>query len=114
MGAVEQGELGLTIFPPSGVLVTTSKFDLTLIVQVPGRSVVGGAGTFDGFDVTSGLGGCIILGTLPSGGQTFRCPGLQGSIFMPGTHTLSVMLDLDDGSQVSNTVIWKILANTEP
>ena len=104
----------LTISPPSGVYVTTQNFDLTLIVETEGVSVVGGSATFDGSDVTSYLAGCLIPGTLVSGGQTFRCPNLTGGLFGTGTHTLDVTLDLSDGSSVSDTVTWEVKENTEP
>lgn len=107
-------QIDLTIFPASGALVTTSAFDLTLILEASGLSVVGGNATFDGSDVTDALVSCIIPGTLISGGQTFRCPGLTGGFLGTGTHTFSVTLDLSDGSDVSDTVTWKVKENTEP
>jgi len=104
----------LTISPPSGEYVTTQGFDLTLIVDATGLSVVGGTATFDGADVTSFLVHCIIPGTLLSGGVTFRCPGLTGDALGVGMHTFSVTLDLENGSSVSDTVTWEVLGNTEP
>lgn len=104
----------LIISPPSGDYVTTQHFDLTLIVEAPGLSVVGGSATLDGFDVTSDLASCNISGTLVSGGQTLRCPGLTGGSFGTGTHTLSVTLDLSDGSSVSDSVNWEVKENIEP
>lgn len=105
----------LTISPPSGDYVTTQVFDLTLIVEAPSLSVVGGTATLDDSDVTGALVACIIPGTLVSGGgQTFRCPGLTGSFLGTGTHTLNVTLDLSDSSTVSDTVNWEVKENTEP
>jgi len=104
----------LTLSPPSGAYVTTQGFDLTLIVDAPGLSVVSGIATLNGADVTSAVGECIIPGTLLSGGVTFRCPGLTGGEFGPGTNSLTVTLDLDDASSVSDTVTWEVLENTEP
>ncbi len=94
--------------------MTTQRFGLTLIVDAPGLSVVGGTATFDGADVTSGLVNCVIPGTLLSGGETFRCPGLTSGLLGIGMHTFSVTLDLDDGSNVSDTVTWEVRENTEP
>ena len=84
----------LSLSPASGMYSTTQGFDLTLIVQASGLTVVGGSATFDGADVTAALVGCIIPGTLVSGGSTFRCPGLSGAVLGTGTHTLDVTLDL--------------------
>lgn len=102
------------ISPPSGDYVTTQCFDLTLIVEAPGFSVVGGSATLDGSDVTGALVSCVISGTLVSGGQTFRCSGLTGSFLGTGTHILDVTLDLSDGSSVNDTVTWEVKENTEP
>jgi hypothetical protein len=64
----------LVIFPLSGTLATTFGFDLGLIVDTPGRSVGGGTATLNGTDVTAALMRCVIPGSLPTGGGTFRCP----------------------------------------
>jgi len=106
----------LSIFPPSGTLATTFGFDLGLIVDAPGFSVVGAEAILDGEDVTAALAACVkgFVGTLPSGGETFRCPGLSGGTIGPGTHTLEVCLDLSDGPRVCDTVIWQVLENSEP
>ncbi len=104
----------LNISPPSGDYVTTQGFDLTLIVEAPGLSVTGGSATLDGSDVTGALVSCVIPGTLISGGQTFRCPGLTGGTFGTGTHTLDVTLDLSDGSSVNDGVTWEVKENVEP
>lgn len=104
----------LTISPPSGDYVTTQGFDLTLIVEAPGLSVVGGSAILDGSDVTSSLAACVIPGTLVLDGHTFRCPGLTGNFLGTGTHILVVTLDLSDGSSVSDSVNWEVKENTEP
>ncbi len=106
----------LPLSPASGTYLTTQNFDLSLILKVtgPAVSVVGASATLNAGDVTAALVGCIIPGTLVSGGSTFRCPGLSGAFLGTGTHTLAVTLDLSDGSSVSNTVIWEVVGNTEP
>jgi len=83
-------------------------------VDAPGLSVTGGTATLDDVDILASLGSCIIPGTLLSGGQTFRCPNLTGDFLGEGTHTLSVTLDLSDGSSVSDNVTWEVVGNTEP
>lgn len=110
----------LIISPPSGDYVTTQGFDLVLIADAPGLTVVGGSAFLDSVDKTIPLVNCILLpppghvGTLVSGGQTFRCPGLTGGTFGSGSHTLSVTITFNDGSSVSDTVTWNVRANTEP
>lgn len=115
-GVVEVGVVtsALTISPPSGAYVTTQGFDLALIVEAGCLSVLGGSATLDGSDVTAALVSCVIPGTLVSGGQTFRCPGLTGGTFGTGTHTFSVTLDLSNGPSVSDTITWEVKENTEP
>ncbi len=83
-------------------------------MKSPCLSVVSGSATLDGTDVTYDLAICVIPGTLVSGGQTFRCPGLTGKFLGTGTHSLKVTLDLSDGSNVSDTVTWEVKENTEP
>lgn len=104
----------LTISPPSGSYTTTQRFDFTLILETSGLSAVDGSATFDGSDVTSSLLGCLVPGTLLSGGQTFRCPGLSGRFLGAGSHTLNVTVNLSDGSSVDDNVTWEVLENSEP
>ncbi len=115
-GLVFRSPALLFLSPASGTYSTTQNFDLSLILKVSGDpvSVVGASATLNGADVTAALVGCIIPGTLVSGGSTFRCPGLRGAFLGTGTHTLEVTLDLSDGSSVSDTVIWEVVENTEP
>jgi len=109
-----EGKSSLTLFPFSGKIATTSGFDLTLIVQTPTLSVVGITAILDGSDVSNPVLACVREGTLPSGGETFRCPGLKaGTHLGVGTHTLNVTVDLDDGSSVSDEVTWEVLKNIE-
>ena len=110
----EGASASLRISPPSGDYVITQGFDLTLIVETPGLSVVGGSAILDGSDVTAALAACIIPGTLVLGGQALRCPGLTGATFGTGIHFLEVTLDLNDGSSVSDAAIWEVIGNTEP
>ncbi len=104
----------LTLSPASGDYVSTQRFDLTLIVEAVGVSVIGLNATLDGKSVTTPLQSCVISGTLISGGETFRCPNiLAGSILGVGTHTLNVTVDLSDGSSVNDEVSWNVLENEE-
>lgn len=104
----------LTISPPSGKYVTTQEFDLALIAEAPGLSLVGGSATLDGADVTSILVQNVIPGTLVTGGMTFRLPGIEANLFSPGCHMLSVELDLSDGTSIGDAITWEVRENTEP
>ena len=103
-----------SISPPSGNYVSTQTFDVVLLVNALGRTIVDTRATLDGADATAALARCLIAGTLLTGGVTARCPGVQGVFFVPGTHTISVTLQLSDGSILTDAVIWEVDANTEP
>src|SRR5262249_15464629 len=103
----------LTISPPSGRYARTQGFDLVLEVRPLSPSIVGGQGTGDGLDGTAALAHCVVPGTL-AGGFTARCPNLRGALLGPGTHTVSVILNLSNGTTLSRTVVWEVDANTEP
>jgi streptogramin lyase len=103
----------LTVSPGSGVYVTTERFDLTLIVNALGMPLAGGQALLDGANVTLALANCGIVGTILTGGVSFRCPDLRGKL-PAGTHAFNVLLNFADGSSVSDTATWEFLANTEP
>ena len=94
--------------------MTTQRFDLTLRLYPAGLGIVGGQIVFDGIDVSGPLAGCPVAGTRVSGGVTARRPSLGGGLLPPGFHTLSVAVDLSDGSVASDSVTWQIEANHEP
>jgi hypothetical protein len=76
---------------------------LGILIRAPGRTIVGGAALFDGFDVSQPLAGCPLLaGTLVTGEQTFSC-SFPAFLLPPGVHTFSLFLDLDDGTTLSDT-----------
>ena len=85
-----------------------------LVLGLSGRTAVGGQALFDGADVTDLLVACLQLETLPGGEITARCPGLTGAVLGPGSHTFTVTLDLDDGTTLTVTSAWEVLAATEP
>ncbi len=103
----------LTISPPSGRYVGTQGFDLVLEVSPLSQSIIGGQVTVDRLDVTAALARCVVPGTLV-GGFTARCPNLRAALFGPGSHTVSVTLNLSDGTSLSDSVVWEVDANTEP
>ena len=66
--------------------------------------------------IRNGLAANVIPGTLPGGGETFRLPnaGDRLAALGEGIYQLDVTLDLSNGSQVSASVIWQVIENTEP
>ena len=106
----------LTVFPPSGYHVTTQKLDVTLIAEAPGLSVVGVTAMLDGTDVSVPFMTLAIPGTLRSGlgGETLRAPDVAGAYLGPGSHTFTAIVDLSDGSSLSDAVFWDGRENTEP
>jgi hypothetical protein len=124
VGAVGDGTLvvddvalidpGLTLSPPTGTYTTRQSFDLVLLAETQGRTVVSGTVTFDGFDVTSFVVGCIRPGTGAGGVVSFRCPDIGGPVIGPGTHTFLVRLVMSDGSLVQRQVTWTVVPVSEP
>jgi hypothetical protein len=124
VGAVGDGTLvvddiavvdpGLTLSPPTGTYTTRQSFDLVLLADTQGRSVAAGTATFDGFDVTSFVAGCIRPGTGAGGVLSFRCPDIGGPVTGPGTHTFQVRLVMSDGSLVQRMVTWTVVPVSEP
>ncbi|MGH7264948.1 MAG: virginiamycin B lyase family protein, partial [Candidatus Rokuibacteriota bacterium] len=104
----------LAISPGTGLLATTQQIDLLLTIDTAGLGVVGGTALFDGADIGAALLPCLVFGTRLSRGQTLRCPGLTGGLLGAGFHTMSITLDLSDGSTVGDTVTWHVQVNTEP
>jgi len=124
VGAVGDGTLvvddiavvdpGLTLSPPTGTYSTRQSFDLVLLADTQGRAVTTGTATFDGFDVTSFVAGCIRPGTGAGGVLSFRCPDIGGPVIGPGTHTFQVRLVMSDGSLVQRMVTWTVVPVSEP
>jgi hypothetical protein len=117
LGSVEPPAAGLSnllagpsvaISPASGVYTSTQGFDLAITVTGP-APILDGSATFDGADVSAALAGCVVPGNLVAGGQTFRCPGLGGSVAGSGTHTLSLLVRFADGSTATTTATWQVL-----
>jgi hypothetical protein len=108
----------VTISPPTGSYLTTQSFDLALLVTTGSQPIRGVAASLDGVDVSAALIGCLVPGTLVSGGRAFRCPGLSGATLGPGVHTLTVTLTVSTSASstvsTSHTVTWDIRETREP
>ena len=105
---------GLTITPASGPVFRTGLIEVVLGVQAPaGVGLTGGQVTLDGVNVTQPFVACILPGSIPGGGQTFRCP-LPRGFLAPGEHAFQVELNLSNQTRLRNAVRWTVLANAEP
>jgi hypothetical protein len=112
---VEFSRRVLTVSPPSGTYLTTQRFDLVLIETPGALAVVGRRAALDGVDMTAALGACRVAGALAGGaGTTSRCAGLSGGLLGVGSHTVSVTLDLADGSTATESVTWVVPAQAGP
>lgn len=105
---------GLTISPPSGTYSSRQAFDIVLLADPQGRAITGGTATFNGLAVTGFLMSCLRPGTAAGGNVSFRCPNVGGPVTGPGTHSFVVRLQLSDGTLVQRSVIWNVLAVSEP
>jgi hypothetical protein len=105
---------GVTVSPASGTLVSTAGFDLDILVNAPGRAVLGGSATLNGADVLGPLLSCVRAEVLPAGAVAFRCAGLRGFLFAPGANTFAVTVQFSDGTSATGSATWQIRPNTEP
>jgi uncharacterized protein DUF4394 len=108
------GNTGLAISPATGVYTAQQRFDMVLLLDAPGRGIVGGSAIFDGINVTGFIASCATFGHTVSGLATIRCANFGGPLFGPGTHTFTVNLNLNTGEVVSATVNWHVLPSSEP
>jgi hypothetical protein len=102
----------VSIFPNSGVLTRVGAFDLILIVNAAGRTVVGATARLNGGDVTAAFLACVRPGTVLSGGQSFRC-SVPGGVLAPGRNFLSIILTLSDNTSIGATATYDVEASTE-
>ena len=98
----------------SGIFATPQGFDLALILTGAVPAMVGGSGALNGGDVTPALLACVVPGTLATGGVTLRCQGLSAGLLGIGTNTFAVTVRFADGTSVSRTVGWVVLAASGP
>ena len=105
---------GLTISPPSGTYSSRQAFDIVLLADLQGRTLVGGTATFDAAPVTGFLAACLRPGTAAGGIVSLRCPNTGGPVTGAGPHSFVVRLQLSDGTMVQRAVSWMMLAVSEP
>jgi hypothetical protein len=114
IGSLAVVDPSFAISPNTGTFGTTQRFDLVLLFDLVGRTIVSGTVTFDGIDVGAALASCVVQGTGAAGLVTLRCPNLGGPVIGPGAHVLDISLVLSDGSQLRRSVTWTVFAVVEP
>jgi hypothetical protein len=103
---------GLIISPPTGTYTTRQVFDIVLLADTQGASVVGGTVTFDAVDVTGVIASCVRVGTTATM-VSLRCPNIGGPVLGAGTHAFLVRLQMSDGTSVQRTVTWTVLPSPD-
>jgi hypothetical protein len=99
----------LTLAPPTGVYLADGPLpDLRVILHTPDRSPVGGQALVDDLDVTPSVLPCLVRSPRSPEGLAGRCPGLPRSALGPGVHTISVRVDLSDGTALHQSVTWDL------
>tara|TARA_R100001377_G_scaffold83746_1_gene65827 strand:+ start:317 stop:1051 length:735 start_codon:yes stop_codon:yes gene_type:complete len=118
--AVTAANAALTLSPATGVYASNQTFDFTMFLErdpdSPGSNVVSGSaylsgrntGTAQRSDVSDDLAQCLTKSELVLGGSVFRCSNISAQLGV-GSHTLTVSLQLEDGTQLSDTVLWTVL-----
>lgn len=105
--------------PPSGVYVSTQKFDLSLIIEsVTDLTVVDVYATLNGTDVSERVRSCRYKGYLIADrttkvGTTIRCPNISARNLDVGDNEFNVTLTMSNGSTVSKIVNWEVKENIE-
>ena len=122
--AVTAADASLTLSPATGVYASNQTFDFTIFLERdpngPGSNVVSGsaylsgrnAGSAQRIDVSEDLAQCLTMSELALGGRVFRCSNISAQIGV-GSHTLTVSLQLEDGTQLSDTVLWTVLGTQD-
>lgn len=128
-GAQKQFEIvasnaALTLSPATGVYASNQSFDFTMFLERDansvGSNVVTGSaylsarntGSAQRIDVSEDLAQCLTMSELALGGRVFRCSNISDQIGV-GSHTLTVNLQLQDGTQLSDTVLWTVLGTED-
>jgi len=114
----------LTLSPPTGSYASNQSFDFTMllvrVVNSVGTNVVSGSAFLSGqntgsgqrTDVSDALAQCLTQAQLTNGGLAYRCTNIASLIGL-GSHTLTVNLQLEDGTQLSETVLWTVLGTQQ-
>lgn len=122
--AVLAAKESLTLSPATGVYASNQSFDFTMFLErAPGSPVSGivsgsaylsarNTGSAQRIDVSEDLAQCLSMSELALGGNVYRCSNISEQIGV-GSHTLTVSLELADGTQLSDTVLWTVLGTQD-
>jgi hypothetical protein len=101
------------ILPGSGTFSSAQTFDLVIMVQTAGEPVTNVQFTVNGTDMTAFLP-LAVTGTLPSGGATYRFPGVPASLIGVGTPALlGVQATTASGQTARGFAVWSAVAVSE-
>lgn len=101
------------ILPGSGTFSSSQSFDLVIAVETAGEPVSGVKFTVNGTDI-SDLLPLAVAGTLPSGGVTYRFPGVPASVIGVATPTvLGVQATTVSGKTARGFALWNAVAVSE-
>lgn len=114
----------LTLSPATGVYASNQAFDFTMLLErapdSPGSNIVSGSAYLSArntssaqrLDVSGDLAQCLAKSELVHGGSVFRCSNISARLGV-GSHTLTVSLQLEDGTQLVDTVLWTLLGTQD-
>ncbi len=118
--SVDLGELlffGFGSFATAATITDFKQDGSTVVagLQKPTLTISPASGSYVTSQAFAGvLAECTIDGSLDSvPGATFRCP-LDAALLGTGTHTFDVTVELDDGTNTSDSATWEIFGNSEP
>jgi hypothetical protein len=101
------------ILPGSGTFSPRQTFDLVIMVETAGEPVSSVQFTVNGVDMSAFLP-LAVSGTLPSGGATYRFPGVPANLVALGTPTvLGVQATTASGKTARGFAVWNAVAVTE-
>jgi hypothetical protein len=99
----------LVISPNSSTFVSTETYDLTFILENVTQNVISETILLDGVDRTSDFMTGAVQGNIKNG--KFYMTG--SPVLTTGKHTLAATFNLQDGTNVSSTVTYRVIA-TKP
>ena len=101
------------ILPGPGTFSSQQIFDTVIMVETAGELVTNVRLTVNGADVSSSLP-LAVPGALPSGGATYRFPGVPAAVLGVGTPAvLGVEATTASGKIARGFALWNVVAATE-
>ena len=106
-GTVYRISAPVALTPGTGAFTPDRPLDLTITINVPDARVASVEMAVDGEPWADGAGVCSDVGRLPHGSQVLRCRDL-GGLLAPGTHEITVVVELEDGRSYDAAVVWTL------